>query len=434
MFENTDIKLQDGFDMAWPRLHRVKQKFDPQRVENIPAKVAAEFAKPAVSAKIRPGMRVALTAGSRGIANLREIITAVVHEVKQRGGSPFVVPAMGSHGGATAEGQRQVIAGFGITEGNVGCPVVSSMDTVELGQLENGLRIWFDKNAYESDAVIAIGRVKPHTDFKGPVESGIQKMMVIGLGKHIGASSIHRHEIPSFGQLMPIAAKLVMEKAPIAIGIGLVENAYDQTCEIVALPVEDIAAEEPAILARAKTRLPKLLLKSIDVLVVERFGKEVSGAGMDPNVTGRNSTNVKEGFVAPPIQKIWVRDLTDESHGNAACINNADIITSNFFNKIDFSAFYTNVITSSNLNAGKLPLILPNDRIALAVAIKTCNRIEFDRAKVVWIKDTLHLEYIYVSASCLDELKKRDDVEITGETVELSFNDRDEVNTRFDFG
>ena len=434
MFENTEIKLEGGFNLSWPRLYRVKQKFDAARIEDIPAKVAAEFAKPAVNAKIRPGMRVALTAGSRGIANLQEIITAVVKELKQRGASPFVVPAMGSHGGATAEGQRQVIAEFGITEANVGCPIVSSMDTVELGQLENGIRVWFDKNAYESDAVIAIGRVKPHTDFKGPVESGIQKMMVIGLGKHKGASSIHSHEIPSFGRLIPLAAKLVMKKAPIAIGIGLVENAYDHTCNIVALPVEDIAAGEPAILNEAKSRLPKLLADSIDVLVVERFGKEISGAGMDPNVTGRNSSNVTEGFTAPPIQKILVRDLTSASHGNAACINNADIVTSAFFNKIDFSAFYTNVITSSNLNAGKLPLILPNERIALAVAIKTCNRIDFDRAKVVWIKDTLHLEYIYVSEPCLEALKKRDDVEITGEYADIVFDDQDQVNTVFDFG
>lgn len=434
MFEQTEIKLEGGFDIAWPTLYRVKQKFDGARIDDIEAKVAAEFAKPVISGKILPGMRVAITAGSRGIANLQAIITAIAREIKQRGASPLVVPAMGSHGGATAAGQRQAIAEFGITEDNIGCPVISSMETVELGRLENGLTIWFDKAAYECDAVIALGRVKPHTDFKGPVESGIQKMMVIGLGKHKGASSIHSHEIATFGQLVPLAAALVMEKAPIAVGIGLVENAYDQTCDIVALPVERIAAGEPALLQQAKSRMPKLLLESIDVLVVERFGKEISGAGMDPNVTGRNASGVKEGFIAPPIQKIWVRDLTAASHGNAACINNADIITSAFFNKIDFSAFYTNVITSTNLNSGKLPLILPNDRLALAVAIKTCNRIDYRRPKVAWIRDTLHLEYIYVSEACLAELADRDDVAMTGETVEVSFNERNEVSTRFDFG
>jgi hypothetical protein len=435
MFENIQIKLEGGFEVDYPKLVRVRQIFRNEKINDIPEAVHRQFEAEEVRVKIKPGMKVAVAVGSRGIANLQLIVTSVVAEIKRLGGEPFIVPAMGSHGGATTEGQREVLAEYGIIGDLVGCPVHATMETVQVGQLpNNGLPLYFDKYAYESDAIVLVARVKPHTDFKGSVESGLQKMLVIGLGKHKGATSIHSYGVDRFYETIPAAGKMLIEKTNVAIGVALIENAYDETCQIIALPAEKICDEEPLLLKTAKESMPKLLFDDIDILVIDEFGKDVSGAGMDPNITGRtNMGNNIAGFDAPPIQKIVIRDLTDKSHGNATGIGMADIITARFFNKIDLASTYINTITSTTLADGKIPLVIRNDKEALAVALRTCTRISYDNVKIVWIKNTLKLEHIYVSESYIDYVRKRDDLELTDDIREIWFDHEGNLANPFDF-
>jgi len=421
MFDNIQVKIEGGFDVDYPKLVRIRQKFATDKLHNIPQTIHEQFLKEEVRAKITPDMRVAVGVGSRGIANLRTITTAVVAELKALGAIPFIVPAMGSHGGATVEGQIDVLAQYGITEENVGCPIHATMETVQVGEMPDGFPLFFDKNACESNATVIISRVKPHTDFRGPIESGLQKMLVIGLGKHKGATTIHSQGFDRFAEIIPQAGAILIEKTNIAIGVAVLENAHDETAQIVALPAEKICAEEPALQQKAKDSMPKFLLDSIDVLIVDEIGKNVSGPGMDPNITGRTLSGLP-GFHAPPIQKIFVRDLTRETHGNGSGIGLADVTTKKVIEQIDFVQVYINTITCTLLNAAKVPLVLNNDREALGVATKTCNRIAYEQAKIVWIKNTLQLEYMYISTPYLDALKERDDIEILGDIHEIKFD------------
>ncbi|HEY4388734.1 MAG TPA: lactate racemase domain-containing protein [Ktedonobacteraceae bacterium] len=434
MLDNIQVTIDGGFEVNYPRMFRVQQQFKRDAIQDIPAIVRQQFAREEIRSKLAPGMNVAIGVGSRGIAHLKQIVTAVVAEVKQSGGIPFIVPAMGSHGGATAEGQRAVLAEYGITEEQVGCPIRATMETVQIGQLpDSGLPLYFDKYAYESDAIIVIGRIKPHTDFKGPVESGLQKMLVIGLGKHKGASSIHSNGVDRFFEVIPQAGKILIEKTNVAMGIALLENAYDETAQIIAVPAEKICTEEPLLLQKAKDSMAKLLLDTIDVLVIDEFGKDISGAGMDPNVTGRTNMENVEGFDAPPIQKILVRDLTSPSHGNACGIGMADIITKRFYQKIDLTSTYINTITSTTLADGKIPLVFRNDLESLAIAVKSCVRIEYEKARIVWIKNTLHLEHIYVSEPYLDYVRSRDDMALLEDVKEIRFDAEGNLTTQFLF-
>ncbi|TDF97078.1 lactate racemase domain-containing protein [Paenibacillus piri] len=429
MFEHIQVKVEGGFDIPFPRMIPVEQKFAITKVDDISETVHDEFLKNEVQVKIRPGMKVAVAVGSRGINNLQEIVTHVVKEIKRLGGEPFIVPAMGSHGGATAEGQIQVLADYGIVEQHVGCPIRASMETVLAGQLPNGIPLYFDKHAYESDAVVVVCRVKPHTDFKGEIESGIQKMIVIGLGKHKGATFIHSLGFDQFHSVIPEAGKLLIEKTNVALAVAVIENARDETAEIVAVPSEAICEVEPGLLVKAKAAMPKFLLDEIDVLVLEEIGKNISGSGMDPNIVGRTGSGLTEGFQAPPIQKMVVRDLTEKTHGNAAGIGIADIITTKVFNKIDFGYTYANCITSTALLGAKIPVVLRSDKEALAVAVKTCNRITPATVKIVWIKNTLEMEHIYISETYLDLIKGRDDIAITGDPVPIEFDSEGNLTT-----
>lgn len=433
MIPNFQIPVIGGFDLPYPRMMRVQQKFSRDKVTDIQGMVREQFAKDCIHAKIKPGMRVAVAVGSRGIANLQQIVASVVEEIKNKGGHPVIVPAMGSHGGATAEGQVEVLRGYGIVEEAVGCPIHSSMETVQVGQLSHGLPLYFDKYAYESDATVIIARVKPHTSFKAPVESGLQKMLAIGLGKHEGATSIHSYGLDRFHESIPEAGKLLIDKTNIAIGVALLENAYDETCSIVAVPAEQIVEEEPCLLEKAKQMMARIMLDSIDVLVVDEIGKDISGCGMDPNVTGRVTTGLTEGFNAPSIQKIVVRDLSAHSQGNALGVGMADIITRQLFDKIDFPSMYANSITSTVLASSKLPVIMNNDKEALGVAVKTCNRITPDQVKIVWIRNTLELEYIYVSAPYLDEIRHRNDLLISNDSETIQFDGMGNLLTEFQF-
>ena len=294
--DRIEVNIAGGLDVALPRMIHVRQKF--------------------ATPKLEPGMTIAVGVGSRGVNNIAECTRAVVAELKSLGAQPFIFPAMGSHGGATAEGQKEVLDGYGVTEDFVGCPVKSSMDVVELGKADDGMPVYLDKHAAEADAVALICRIKPHTNFRAPIESGIVKMLTIGMGKIIGATTLHTYGMDMFGELLPKTAKFIMSKINFVFGVGMVENAADETAIIEVVPAEQVLDREPVLQAKAKEFMPRLQFDELDVLVVEKIGKNISGSGMDPNITGRNARFV-EWNMKPFVKKIAVLGLTPETHGNA---------------------------------------------------------------------------------------------------------------------
>ncbi|HET7092696.1 MAG TPA: lactate racemase domain-containing protein, partial [Thermomicrobiales bacterium] len=311
-----------------PRWLKVRQQLDATDVGDVAQAVAAEFARPEIDAAVRPGQRVALTAGSRGIDKFDQTLKAAVDEVKRRGAQPFIVPAMGSHAGATAEGQAAMIAHYGVTEAAMGCPILSSMDTVHLGEVEDGVPVWFDRNAWEADAVIPVGRVKPHTDFRGPVESGLMKMIAIGLGKQKGADFFHSQGMGEFHHLIPAVANFTLARVNIPFGLALIENGYGLLSQIEAVPAARIWEREQELLRIARERMGRLPGERIDVLLIDRIGKDISGDGADPNVINRDVAGAlppTEEPVKPQIQRLVVRDLTDDTSGNATGIGMADV-------------------------------------------------------------------------------------------------------------
>lgn len=394
-------------------LTKVRQLFPRPRIADVPAAVAEALAP--FRERVRPGETLALAVGSRGIANIAAIVRTTVDVVKAQGAAPFIVPAMGSHGGATAPGQAQVLAGYGITAETMGCPIRSSLDTVELTPPNPRNRVYMDRFAYESDGVILINRVKPHTDFHGPHESGLVKLSVIGLGKHRQALEIHTSGVYGLRHLIPWTSEQLLATGKIRFGVALVENAYDETMLVRALGAEAIMAEEPALLDIARANMPRVPVDDIDVLLVDRMGKDISGAGLDPNIIGRNYIRDQPEPERPRIKAITVHDLSAASHGNAVGMGLADVITRRLFDKIDLDATNENTVTSSFLIRGKVPVIAPDDATAYAWALRSCNGVPEATARIMRIRDTLHLSEVYVSAAILHDLTDRDDIDITGD-------------------
>ena len=312
--DRIEVNIAGGLDLPLPRMVSVRQKFQNTRLESVTKAVAEQFARAEVRAKIKPGMKIAVGCGSRGIANIAEAAKAVVAELKALGAEPFVFPAMGSHGSATAEGQKGVLEGYGITESYVGAPVRATMDTVILGELPDGTPIHMDRFAAEADGVVLVCRVKPHTNFRAPIESGIVKMITIGMGKISGATTLHTHGMDRFGELLPEAARFIMARRNILLGVALVENSADETALIEAVPAEQIFTREPELQAKAKAMMGRLMFDEIDVLLVDEIGKNISGAGADPNITGRNNRAI-EWEAKPPLQKVVFLGLTKETKG-----------------------------------------------------------------------------------------------------------------------
>lgn len=394
MFSNDRITIDGGLDYAFPMMATVQQTFPQTPHIDIPQ---------TIKERLQPysnelaNKRIFITAGSRGIAGIVEILSTLVNELKSYGAEPVIVAAMGSHGGATEEGQREVLEGYGITKESIRADFEFSMNAECIGVTQSGLKVFCQSDALRADAIIVMNKVKPHADFKGPIESGLSKMMVVGLGKHKGASEIHSFGFEKMAQLLPEAAALFVKNAPVVLGIGIIENAYDQIMDLAFVPGREIPVQEPALLEIAKKNLAKLLLPEIDVLIIERIGKDISGEGMDPCVTGRPGSYLKDGFEAPPIGKIVVLGITEASHGNGVGIGMADISTSACFAQIDFNLIYTNAITSTLLGPARLPLIMPNDKDAVSLAARLCHRVALRDAKIVRIKSTLHLNMIQVS-------------------------------------
>ncbi|MBW7457879.1 nickel-dependent lactate racemase, partial [Paenibacillus sepulcri] len=349
--------------MALPKMIKIRQHFHAPAVENIEATVAAEIRKPEIAWRIQPGQRIAITAGSRGIANISRIIAAVAAEIKSYGAHPFIVPAMGSHGGATAEGQIEVLESLGVTEEKCGAPVISSMDVVEIGQTQSGTAVYMDRHASEADGVVLVARIKLHTDFKSPVgiESGLTKMAAIGLGKHKQALLLHSYGVPGIRDIMPEVGKVVIESGRIVFGLGIVENAVEQTSILEAIEPDRINEREQALLLASAAMYPKLPTDELDILIVDEIGKNHSGTGMDTNIIGRMRIQGEAEPVSPRIKYVIAGDLSEESHGNALGIGLADLTTTRLVDKIDRKIMNENVITSTFLSRASVPITLDND-------------------------------------------------------------------------
>lgn len=412
--------------LTFPRIIKIRQNFNQASLEDYISEIRKELKEKKLSEKISRGWRIAITAGSRGIAHYPEILSTVVEEVRKAGGNPFLVPAMGSHGGATPEGQIKVLKSLGITPETVGAPIESSMDVEEIGRLNDNTLIFMDKCALRADGIIVVGRVKPHTDFKGKIESGLMKMMSIGLGKQKGAEMIHWHQSVGYHKLIPDAARFIMKKVPILLGLAIVENADHEISIIKALEPEEIEEEEMKLLEKAKRVLARIPFDEMDVLVVEKIGKNISGVGMDTNVTGRFWLPGESDPRTPKIKKIVVLDLSEETHGNAIGIGLADFTTNRAFSKIDYSSTYVNCLTQGSSETAKIPPILPNDRDAISTALRTCGPIDPKKARIVIIKNTLELESFWISENLLKIVKSKNNLskqlEIISEPREIKFD------------
>lgn len=413
-----------NWETPLPLFRRVHQHFPRPQVTDIPSAVASAVDSVGGAAKLGGGKRVAITAGSRGVASIPQVLAAVVAQVRRYGGQPFIVPAMGSHGRGTAEGQRELLADLGITPESVGAQIEASMDVVQLGNLPNGMPVYLDRIASGADAIVVVNRVKPHTDFSSDWESGLGKMIGIGLGKRKGADTIHRYGIPGLKELLPEWARFVVQKAPIAMGLAIVENAYDEVAMIEGVFPSGIAGpEEQALLVKSKDLMASLPFDDIDVLVIEEMGKNVTGSGMDPNILGRMRVFGVPDRARPQIRIVTVLDLTKESHGNATGVGLADVTTRRLVEKIDFEAFYVNGFTSGIGAVQRicLPIVAPDDRTAVLTALRTCGRHDPQNARIVRIKNTLKLAEIDVSDSLMPEVARQDHLEAIGDPFALPF-------------
>lgn len=410
-------------DISLPRMVKVRQTFSTEPITNLQAAVSEQLTGKEIAQLIKPGARIAVLVGSRGIAKIDDIVAITISQLKRHGAEPFIVPAMGSHGGATAEGQIEVLQSLGITEEKAGAPIISSMDTVELGRTGSGLPVYFDRNAAGADGIIPIARVKPHTAFRYHHESGVIKMLTIGAGKQRGASALHsRFSVNGFGPLLREAYQQVCRKLPVLFGLAIVENAQEQVAMLEAIPQQLIEKREPALLQKAFELMPKIPFTNFDVLIVDQLGKNISGDGMDPNITGRYAVDIKGGLA---YQRLVALDLTPETEGNALGVGMADITTRKLVSKIDYKKGYMNAFTSKIVLATvKIPMTLESDREAIAAAIQTCVCVEPGQHKVIRIKNTLEISEMEISETLLTEAEQKAGLEILGHPLEMNFDSK----------
>jgi hypothetical protein len=408
--------------MSLPKVVRVQQNFDATHINDIPKTVSEQIGKLGLQSRLKPGQTVAITGGSRGVANIAVIIRSVVDELRKLGVRPFIIPAMGSHGGGTAEGQRLVLEHYGITESSMGAPVRATMETTQVGETPQGIPVFLDNYALEADHVVVVNRVKPHTDFDGDIESGLCKMMAIGLGKHTGAIQYHRANIKhGYYTVITNVSRVVRANCKILFGLGIVENAYDETAVIEAMLTPEIENSERRLLAVAKSNLARIPFDQGDVLVVDEMGKNISGAGMDTNVIGRNVSQRERAPVKPWFTRIFVRDLSKESYGNATGVGLADLVSRRLVDKIDFKPTYINAITSTNIEAARVPVTFDTDREAMETAFSTCGN-SVEACRMIWIKNTLKLDQFIATEALLDEIGSKPHLKVLEQLGELSFD------------
>jgi len=415
--------------VSFPPMFRVRQQFERPQIQDIEAEVHRQLERLRLDQKVQAGQSVAITAGSRGIANIHLVIRATVAHFKKLGANPFIVPAMGSHGGGTAEGQRAIVEGYGITEDFVGCPIRATMETAVVCRTKEGIPVHFDRFAFEADHVMVCGRVKPHTNFVGEIESGLMKMMLIGLGKHEGAKIYHRAiQDYSFPQILASVAGEVLTRCRIVAGIGIVENGYDETALIEAVAPEHFEAREKQLLLKARRWMPKLPFERVDVLLIDEIGKNISGAGMDTNVVGRKFYDhraAEDEF--PKVKRIAIRGLTPETHGNAAGIGMAEFCTTRTVEQVDWHITKINCLTGGHITGAASPADYETDREMLDMALQAIGLVEPPDAKILWIKNTLHLAEVECSAAYWDDARQRDDLEIVTDPRELQFDPRGDL-------
>lgn len=407
-----------------PRIFKIHQKIATPRLADVPKEMNALLDRFGLPGKIKPGERIALTAGSRGIRDKAKILKVIATRLKALGAKPFLVPCMGSHGGATAEGQVEMLKHLGITEEFIGAPIVSSMEVKEIGRTKFGTPVLIDANiCAQADKIIVVNRIKPHTDFDFEIESGLNKMMVIGMGKHKGALMAHRLTIKhGFSTMLPEVQPIILKALPFFFGVGIIENQYDQTASLHLLEPQNFWEGEKPLLKKAKEIMPRLPFKQMDILVVDEIGKNISGAGMDPNVTGRlyfiGSPPLKE----PKITRIFVRDLTPETEGNAIGIGFAEYTTTRLVKKIDPVPTAINSITGMGPECGRIPIAFDQDREALQAAFDNSGVLDAKDLRLVWIKNTLEMEYLWASEPMLNEAKANPILEVISGLQDIPFD------------
>ncbi len=409
----------------YPNIFRLRQLFDGPELGDVAAEVENQLSQLQLRDKIQPGETVAISAGSRGIANIHLIIKAVADHLASIDARPFIVPAMGSHGGGTAEGQQGIIEGYGITEEFCNCPIKASMETVIVCDAKEGFPVHFDKHAYGADHVIVVGRVKPHTNFSGDIESGLMKMMLIGLGKHAGAKIYHRAIADfNFGQIVRSVAREVLAKCGIVAGLAIVENSYDETARIEAIAPENFEEREKELLLLAKKWMPKLPFDAADILVLDEIGKDISGSGMDTNVVGRkyHDHQAAEGET-PRIKNIVVRGLTPATHGNASGIGMAEFCRTRLVQEMDARITRINCITGGHSTGAMVPLDYETDREILDVALVSIGLTEPPDARFMWARNTLDVAEVICSDTYLQEAQQRDDLEVLSEPQPMPFGE-----------
>ena len=419
--------------MSFPNMMRIRQHFDAPTVEDIPESVREEVSRLNLVTRVEPGQSVAVSVGSRGINNIALITKSLVEELKNLGLEPFLVPAMGSHGGGIAEAQREIIEGYGVTEEYVGAPIKASMETVQVGQTEDGVPVFFDKYAFEADHVAVVGRIKPHTDFVGEIESGLHKMMLIGLGKHKGAALYHQAIVHySFDRIIRSVGQQVIEKCGVLLGLGIVENQYDQTALLKGVAPEEFVEREKELLVIAKKWMPRLPFDHVDLLIVDEIGKNISGAGMDTNVVGRkfhdNHAAEKE---YPKVTRILVRGLTPETHGNASGIGTAEYAHRRAVDEMDREITYINCMTGNHPSGAHIPLYFDTDQTCIVKALQTVGLREPGEEKILRIRNTLDLGELLASEAYRSEVEAREDLSIVEEAAPMPFDTSGDLPLHF---
>lgn len=417
--------VKDWNKVVLPKMVLVKQNFHKDKKIDITKELRSQLDSYKLVDRLKPKSKIAVAVGSRGIKDIDIITKETINILKDCNFEPFIVPAMGSHGGATESGQIQILNALGITEEKMGVPIISSLEVVEIGRVtipsaSLDFPVFIDKVAYNSDGIVVINRVKPHTLFRHEVESGLMKMLTIGLGKHMGATIAHRNGFDIFHEVIPAVGSKILENAPIYFGVAIVENAFEETSEIKIVPKEDFLEEEKRLLIKAKSIMGKIKLSDLNLLIVKQIGKEFSGDGMDPNVTGRYcNPSIKPDI---NIQRIVVLDVSEKNHGNATGIGAADIITKRCFEKIDLLSTYVNAYTATTLRGSQIPFIIDSDEEAIQVALTSCVRFNKNKPRIVYIPNTLYLEHLWISEDLVEEIKDSPDFEIIGKPEEMLFD------------
>ncbi len=420
MVKRMDRRIDSFLEQVdLPLVHRVRQRFDQTHLP-YPDQILRGQLKEQLPADLT-GRKIAITCGSRGIDQYVRLISTVVDYLKTCGAQPFLVPAMGSHGGATAAGQTALLAHLGVTESSTGAPVCSSMETCRIGTTKNGVPVFADRQACLADGIILLNRIKPHTSFRGDFESGLLKMLAIGLGKHDGAEATHLLRYENMAENLVSVGTFALEHLPVLAGVATLENAYGQLAEVHVLRPDEIISREPGLLQRARDLMPRLYLDTIDVLIIREIGKQISGTGMDTNIVGRYHTQAASG--GPRTIKLGVLDLSEQSDGNANGMGLADFITRRFADKIDWTATYLNTLTSTEPASARMPMVLDNDQAVMKACVKLCGQSSASQVRLVVIEHTKSLDQIWMSPAACASVNAPDHVQIESDPLPLQFDE-----------